>query len=476
MPNEILAEIFEQCREPAVSVPPSSPKAFPWNLRHVCSLWRSTVDETPSLWRSLEFNLAESVLEPLTLRDFARSYKYTIPPMSGTMRAYPKSLGFETLALSNGQRRPLRLALKFGTRFENVPPSKIHALVPIILPHTERIQHIMFQGPLSAFQYLSTLSAGSFALLESLTVPAERWQTYDIEMNDAPLSTISPRLSSITLPYDISHFCLLSDFPLANITTLSIPNTRLNSNQVLQTLAMSPRLVVFSILSYEPLIDNPLPATTVDMLHLAELSVSVSNWVEPRWLARVSMPSLTNYSASSPATHAWASKMFVELPPRLENLTALTVDIQITPGNVWDILNSARHLERFDALSGAPLTQRVLTALAHDGLSPVLSSLGCLVISYHNSDRWDPVYSDDGGYNPTDPSQRYPDNVADSPFSQLCAFLDMLQMRAQNNTVAKISDIRIRDYTWNRLDWVNFEDVPKLKAMLEDKWNISIVG
>lgn len=66
------------------------------------------------------------------------------------------------------------------------------------------------------------------------------------------------------------------------------------------------------------------------MSYLTSLCVSVSNWVEPQWLLRVFMPSLTHYRPASATSHTWGSKMFLEVPPRVENLTVLYLDVQIT--------------------------------------------------------------------------------------------------------------------------------------------------
>lgn len=146
----------------------------------------------PSLWCSLQFNLADLLTPPLHFVNYTRYNRYKIAYPLETMVVYPKTLAFKTFALANGQQRPLCLVLKFGATFEDVPSSEIYALIPILLPHISRLRHVIFQGPLGAFKYLPDLPPDSFPILETLYIPAETWQIYDNKVTEAPFSPFAP--------------------------------------------------------------------------------------------------------------------------------------------------------------------------------------------------------------------------------------------------------------------------------------------
>lgn len=467
---EILTEIIIHSQSLPVPLPPVLNR-FPWNFRRVSLQWRDIVDRNSIIWTSLEFNLADDTLPSHPLHTYNW---FDVPVPSPADSIYMGSLRPESFALSRGMDRPLTLALNFGGDFENVSPGKIYALLPIILAHSRRIQHITFQGPPIAFQCLPTLTNNTFPILQSFHALNDSWAPYDHYLPRGAVSEIAPRLSHIKLPYNIAFSQLNVDFPTLSLTTLWLPTTQLSSQQILAFLSSRPHLARLAITSYDNSLD-PTPLAMVPPLsRLVQLSITVDDWREPRWLSYVELPSLNHYHAASTTSRSWFARIYLDMPPRVKELTTLILDLQVSPGHVWDLLNSAQCLESFEARSGAPFTQKLLTALAEHSLSPCLRSLGCVILPYRNEEVWTSTYSDDGGYCPRDPADRYPDNRGDSPFSQLSAHLDMLERRAENSTVAKITKLKITQPTWDQPGFPSFSTLPRLQSMVNDGWSISV--
>lgn len=507
VPSHVFLHVFRECQQTlqktAVPLPPK-PKTFPWNLRNVCREWRHLIDTTSEFWVFLKFSLKTKLLPSststsppstdasgvqdardsdqlshvwdrgLTAFDFHQGGLWPPATSPGSSQ---RALGLEKLALTNGKLRPLRISVKFGNSPLFVQKSKVRALLPLLFEHSSRVHRISFQTSFDVSQYLRHLPPDSFPTLKILRMKSKSPQAHVFSLSQSSLFAIAPNLSKISLLHSMNFEYLLAHFRLENIAALLLPNTLLSHHQLQHILKRCPQLVEFSIKTERALtgVQGPVVQEPVLMLNLAAIAVNMDFWTEPPWQSLVRMPSLIAYSANSYLSNPWPNTQFAIMPPQLSNLTRLTLGIQISPGQVWRVLHATPVMETFNALSGAPLTQRVLTALAAGDVCPALSSLGCVALVYDNEDPWESSYFHDGEPEPRYTWQRYPHNRTDNPFSQVCATLDMLEQRAQNSNVAKISQLRLRDSAWDRAIGIRLSESLRLKAMIDNGWDIVLV-
>jgi hypothetical protein len=191
LPPELLAKTFLHYVAEGLNSPVKLPIPPTLILCQVCSNWRHFVYATPKLWVnfSLDINCAS--------RDYA---------------------SFAKAWLSRARPYPLNVSL-----LVNHASKALNGIVDAILSDADRLQVIELRFPLSHFQPLVNVAAGSMALLErvNLSVVPYYWSATEPWERELTAFATAPRLRSVTLcSTDLLDFNI--QFPWSQLTELYI--------------------------------------------------------------------------------------------------------------------------------------------------------------------------------------------------------------------------------------------------------------
>jgi hypothetical protein len=196
LPTELLAETFlHYVAEGLNSSPVELPIPPTLILCQICSNWRHFVYATPKLWVNFSLDI-----------DYA----------SGDDASFAKA--WTKAWLSRARPYPLNVSL-----LVNTPTKALNGIVDAILSDADRLQVIELQLPLSYFQPLFNVAAGSMALLERVNLSVVPYYGSVIGPWGRKLTAFAtaPRLRSVTLcSTDLLDFNI--QFPWSQLTELYI--------------------------------------------------------------------------------------------------------------------------------------------------------------------------------------------------------------------------------------------------------------
>lgn len=457
LPNEILSAVFFEARamNGPVYVPPRNTDhmEFPWKLRDVCRLWRTILDSDPRFWEIL-----------CVMHDSSQ---------------FGVSAWQEDHALSMGGAGPLVLHVctsKFPMS-SNYSVAGVPGVLPLIISQSHRLVEIHLKCPLSLEHCIRQLKHHSFPVLRACLMIDDGPSDMDVEIDPLMrLANVAPILNHLHLPIRMQATLIKEQLSLQNMKVISLPNTFLTDIEIMDILQLTCVLERFSIgsTSDHTRLAEP-PKKPLALPHLQQLNVGMAQWVEPSWLAHIVTPSLTQFSVNALDPSSLRPSTYLGTPPRVSDLVALFLTIQVTPRSAWKLLRSAVSLEIYSSTRGSPLTQTILSALGVD-LAPRLARLASVVISYDDTEPWTSGYSDEGGFNPPDPALRYPAHKLEAPYSQFCAHLEMLSVRERNPFLRNLEEFKAVQRPFDRQIFQDLTSAPRFIEMVKQGWPVVVVS
>jgi len=191
LPKEVLSEIFLwSLPEWGVSIPRNNTQA-PWNIIHVCSLWRQLALNMPELWARVDLLITGR-----------RSNIRAVQEVIGASKSWPLSIRVSDFRSDNS-----RVFLQ--------------QMIDVMFSHVHRLREIALRGRSPCIERFLKLPAG---LARSLEIVKLRVTSGGIHVTDLSVLKGSTKLRDLTIDAGMdTPYSSLIQLPLAQLTALHIP-------------------------------------------------------------------------------------------------------------------------------------------------------------------------------------------------------------------------------------------------------------
>ena len=353
LPREILSEIFLwSLAQWGVPVPRRDTDA-PWNIIHVCSLWRQLALNMPKLWARVDLNITGPDSTGLNIR--------TLQGVIGASKNFPLFIR------------------------AYLPPHNLQRAFGIIFSDIHRLREITLRGHLDCIEPFLNLPAGLAKSLEIVTVGVSVPPgTLDDSMTDSELSILkgSTKLRELTLDILVPYSSIIQ-LPLAQLTALHLPCSKLHPRAALSILRQCPSIIQCTLGLTNDGDDAPpdtTPCLLPELTHLALRPCGSTRFDYPQSLV---LPRLTHLSltyrrsipGSAAARNQWISKF--------STVQFLELDTPLSRQDVKELLRASPSLTELSVPRGA-FSASCLEDIASGALLPKVRKLTCMINTLHS--------------------------------------------------------------------------------------------